>query len=109
LERQGSGGGGGEGGFVDDLSTIMTTTTSGRSTLRGGNSRFAQETVPLSAATDEEWGWEDGMDSTGDVELSNPSSTSNKNEEDDLQMALALSLSEKKSKTNRIIQFFCTI
>mmetsp|Transcript_17269 Transcript_17269/g.37281 ORF Transcript_17269/g.37281 Transcript_17269/m.37281 type:complete len:698 (+) Transcript_17269:1118-3211(+) len=65
-----------------------------------GNSRgnsYGSETIPLSTATDEEWGWEDedvgtnlelsGMGGGGDVAK----------EDDDLALALAMSLSESES------------
>ena len=54
----------------------------------------AKLSVPLSSATDDEWGWEDGS-TEGDIELGGADV---EKDDDDLQMALALSMSEQTSK-----------
>jgi len=68
-------------------------------TTRGEKSGpFGSETVPLSTATDEEWGWED-EDMRPNLELSGISGRdSEEKENDDLAMAIAMSLSETDNK-----------
>ncbi|KAL7460869.1 hypothetical protein ACHAXS_001305, partial [Conticribra weissflogii] len=72
----------------------FTATSSLNSSLsRPESNNFGQETVPLSTATDEEWGWDDDDISTPNVELSGIRRDEAK-EEDDLALAIAMSLSE---------------
>uniref|UniRef100_A0A7S1ZW10 Uncharacterized protein n=1 Tax=Trieres chinensis TaxID=1514140 RepID=A0A7S1ZW10_TRICV len=80
-------------GADDDFSFAVTAAT-GSSGVNGGEP-YNQETVPLSSATEDEWGWEDGG---GDVEMATGANNRLK-EEDDLQMAMALSISESQSKS----------
>ncbi|KAL9191117.1 hypothetical protein ACHAXT_000823 [Thalassiosira profunda] len=66
-----------------------------------GNARGGSETIPLSTATDEEWGWED-EDVETNVELSGMGGDEAK-EDDDLAMAIAMSLSESEGgKTKEV-------
>mmetsp|Transcript_17902 Transcript_17902/g.35948 ORF Transcript_17902/g.35948 Transcript_17902/m.35948 type:complete len:985 (-) Transcript_17902:1932-4886(-) len=72
----------------------FTVTSSLHSSLsRPEANNFGQETVPLSTATDEEWGWDDDEISTPNLELSGIR-TDEAKEEDDLALAIAMSLSE---------------
>eukprot|EP00578_Thalassiosira_sp_NH16_P021131 CAMPEP_0181092522 /NCGR_PEP_ID=MMETSP1071-20121207/8962_1 /TAXON_ID=35127 /ORGANISM="Thalassiosira sp., Strain NH16" /LENGTH=725 /DNA_ID=CAMNT_0023174705 /DNA_START=246 /DNA_END=2423 /DNA_ORIENTATION=+ len=67
-----------------------------------GNSRgssYGPETIPLSTATDEEWGWEDD-DMGTNLELSGgmrAGGADDAKEDDDLAMAIAMSLSESQN------------
>ena len=83
AEGAGAGGSGGAGGGVG---------TAGNS--RGGGT-YGPETIPLSTATDEEWGWEDEDMGGPDLELSGVGKREDEaKENDDLAMAIAMSLSE---------------
>ena len=54
---------------------------------------FEGQTVPLSTAADEEWGWGD-EDTGSNIELSGTSPGDNAEEEEELALAIAMSLSE---------------
>ncbi|EED95182.1 predicted protein [Thalassiosira pseudonana CCMP1335] len=61
---------------------------------RAGSNSYERESVPLSTAADEEWGWDDD-DAGTNFELSGIGDGGDESkEEDDLAMAIAMSLSE---------------
>ncbi|KAL3780784.1 hypothetical protein ACHAW5_004897 [Stephanodiscus triporus] len=59
---------------------------------------FGNETIPLSTATDEEWGWED-EDMGNRLELSAIGGDEAK-EDDDLAMAIAMSISDSRNSSD---------
>ena len=67
----------------------------GNDTSTGIGSSRVSETIPLSTATDEEWGWEDD-DMGTKLELSAMGGSDEK-EDDDLAMALAMSISDSRN------------
>ena len=67
----------------------------GNDTSTGFGSSRVSETIPLSTATDEEWGWED-EDMGTKLELSAMGGSDEK-EDDDLAMALAMSISDSRN------------
>ncbi|KAL7540781.1 hypothetical protein ACHAWF_006784 [Thalassiosira exigua] len=82
---------GGSGGSIGNGGGGRTTSSSSAGTSRGG-----PETIPLSTATDEEWGWED-EDTGANLELSGIGPGDDAKEDDDLAMAIAMSLSEAEN------------
>ena len=90
--RSGGGSSSRDGGSI---SNSVSTTTGGQLFGRSGSNQYGHETIPLSTATDEEWGWEDD-DYGPNLELSQVGGDDAK-EEEDLALAIAMSLSESKN------------
>jgi hypothetical protein len=85
-------------GSSGDAEGTNTSSRGASGSLRGN------ETIPLSTATDEEWGWED-EDMGANLELSGIGRDDSAKEDDDLALAIAMSLSESDksgSKANGV-------
>ena len=73
-----------------------STSNTGSAASETANSNRGNETIPLSTAADEEWGWEDEEMGTN-LELSGMGGGDEAKEDDDLAMAIAMSLSESRN------------
>ena len=85
------------GGSIESVDIAGATSASHTARSGSRGSGYGPETIPLSTATDEEWGWDD--DETGtNLELSGVGGGAGDQakEDDDLAMAIAMSLSESE-------------